>query len=195
MESTLLHQSGRELHDILGHSLTRIIFMLRRDRKERTSSLLSDSIREQCLAVLSDGIARLEEALSGRVRKGNSLSIALGAIIEECYLFHITFDFVCRGPEPPLPEPLVAELSRCCREGITNAIKHGSPKRIDIVLLFGRRQLVLLLVDNGIGSDSCTPGSGLEMMRHGLSRFGADLTCWSEPDTGFQLTIRVPYSR
>ncbi len=186
MKADLLNRSRRELHDILGHSLTQVIYLLRMEK-------MGDRDRGLIRTIITDSLDRLEGSLRGEVREGNSLSIALGGLLNSFYLPEVTVEFLLRGKERPLPEALVGELAGCCREGITNAVKHGKAGRIDLVLLYGRKRIALLISDNGSGCGSCRPGNGLSLMREGLARFGGSLAAWSEPGEGYQLTIRVPY--
>ncbi|WP_319560660.1 hypothetical protein [Marispirochaeta sp.] len=139
------------------------------------------------------GCKQLAGRLEGKVREGNSLSIALGKLLQSCTFPGLSLEFLLRENERPLPENLVGELVNCSREGITNAVKHGKAQRIDLVLLYGKKQIILLLADNGSGCRHCCPGNGLGLMRSGLDAFDGSLTVWSEPGEGFQLTLRVPY--
>lgn len=216
MKADLLNRSRRELHDILGHSLTQVIYLLRLEKLEtplpepekgygghwgegchggkgcdRDESCHGD--RSLIRTILTDGLTRLEGSLRGEVREGNSLSIALGGLLNSFYLPEVSVEFLLRGNERPLPEELVGELTGCCREGITNAVKHGKAERIDLVLLYGTKKLALLLHDNGSGCTDCRRGNGLSLMEEGLSRFDGSLATRSEPEEGYQLTIRIPY--
>lgn len=186
MMTDLLNRSRRELHDILGHSLTQVIYLLRMEK-------MGDRNRTLIRSIITDGLDRLGGRLRGEVREGNSLSIALGGLLNSFYLPEVAVELLLRGNERPLPEELVGELAGCCREGITNAVKHGKAGRIDIVLLYGKKRIALLIADNGSGCGDCRPGNGLSLMREGLARFGGSLAAWSEPGEGCQLTIRVPY--
>jgi signal transduction histidine kinase len=193
METVLLNRSRREMHDILGHSLTQVIYLLRLEKE--TPSLPSAKASRIAAArdLINRGLSRLEESLADKVAEGNSLSIALGNLIQESRLPGVTLDFILRGNQRPLPEPLVRELTGCCREAITNALKHGRPERIDLVVLYGDKQVALLISDNGSGCSLCRPGHGLGLMEEGIARFSGTLTFWSAPEEGFQMTIKVPY--
>ncbi|MBN2049931.1 MAG: hypothetical protein JW760_05750 [Spirochaetales bacterium] len=187
MKDELLSRFRRELHDILGHSLTQAIYLLRLEEKHPSKEGL-DRVKQ----TIDRGLELLESSLHGRIGEGNSLSIALGKVMEECRFPDIAIDFLLRGIERPLSPPLVKELASCCREGITNAVKHGHPGRISLVLLFGKETVALILSDDGSGCKDPGSGQGLAMMRRGLSRYEGTLAVRSEPGEGFQLTLRVP---
>jgi len=215
MKADLLNRSRRELHDILGHSLTQVIYLLRLEKLENPLPAPEDEAggdsykrvgdgdsgrdggshgdRSLIRTIIADGLKRLEGSLRGEGREGNSLSIALGGLLNSFYLPEVSVEFLLRGNERPLPEALVVELIGCCREGITNAVKHGKAERIDLVLLYGAKKLALLIHDNGSGCTDCRRGNGLSLMEEGLARFGGSLAIRSEADEGYQLTIRLPY--
>jgi len=88
---------------------------------------------------------------------------------------------------------MVRELVGCCREGITNAVKHGNPGRIDLAVLFGNKQVALLISDNGRGCREVEKGNGLILMKQGIECFQGTVSFRSEPGEGFQLTLRAPY--
>ena len=193
MKADLLQRSRRELHDILGHSLTQVIYLLRMEKVDGYIPESGGRDRSLVRSIITNGLEQLDGRLRGEVWEGNSFSIALGDLLNSLHLPEVKVEFLLRGNERPLPELLVGELMDCCREGLTNAVKHGRAERIDLVLLYGKKRLAFLISDNGCGCGNCRPGNGLSLMREGLARFGGSFACWSEKDEGYQLTIRVPY--
>ncbi|MBN2657663.1 MAG: hypothetical protein JXR86_11435 [Spirochaetales bacterium] len=193
MESDLLNRSRREMHDILGYSLTKVIYLLRQEQESPSPDSERESRITAAREIVNRGLARLEERLSEKVKEGNSLSIALGNLIQDTLLPGITLEFTVRGRHRPLPEALVKELTDCCREALTNSVKHGKPERVDLVLLYGDKQVALLILDNGKGCQLYRPGNGLTLMQSGIARLSGTLAFCSSPGEGFQLTLRVPY--
>jgi len=193
METALLNRSRREMHDILGHSLTQVIYLMRLEKEESSPPPVRASRLAAARDLIARSLNRLEESLTDTVEEKNSLSIALGNLIQETLLPGVALDFILRGDQKPLPEPLVRELTGCCREAITNAVKHGNPEKIDLALLYGEKQVALVISDNGSGCRGCRPGHGLGLMKAGIHRFSGTLAFWSAPGEGFQMTIKVPY--
>lgn len=191
MRTQTANRYRRFLHDILGHSLTRIIFMLRLALNQNTPLEKGTNLQRDLLEALSDGRLLLQSKLTGEIHEGNSLSIALQRLLDSISFPQIRIDFLFRGSEIPLPEELVQELLLCCREGITNAVKHGRANNIILMLLYGSTSVALLINDDGSGCSSPEEGNGLEMMRRSIEGFKGTVKVISEEGGGFQLTIKL----
>jgi len=192
MESELLNSSRRELHDILGHSLTQVIFLLRAALEGKLPEKETEERLRLAGRIIDRSLAELNRSLDGEIREDQVLSIALQRIIEECSCPTAKLEFTVRGRERRIPPETVGHLLRCCQEGITNAMKHGAAEEIYLSLLYGESQLVLILSDTGSGCRNCRPGNGLQMMERRLTEMGGRLRFWSEPEEGFQLTMILP---
>ena len=191
VEAQWLNHSRRELHDILGHSLTQVIMLIR-------TALLKNTGEEQkrrCLSesekILDNSLADLKGSLAGKIREEQILSIALQRVIEN-FSGRGILDFTVRGRERPFPPRVVAHLTRCCQEGITNSLKHGRADRIYLILLFGNGSLRLILSDTGKGFSDLSRGNGLTMMGRRVEEIGGTFRISGEPGEGVQLTITVP---
>ena len=79
-----------------------------------------------------------------------------------------------------------------CSEALANAIKHAGATRISIDLRRNRGDLVITIVDDGIGGAQVS-GSGLRGLADRLAAFGGRLRVDSPPGAGATLraTIRL----
>ena len=89
------------------------------------------------------------------------------------------------------------ELLRIGQEAITNAIKHASPRRIEVRLVFREKQVELIVSDDGVGFDPkrAVAGCGrfgLVGMRERAAQLGAELEITSEPGRGSRIGLRAP---
>jgi len=84
------------------------------------------------------------------------------------------------------------------REALTNAVKHASASRIDVMLeVFASETLTLRIADDGVGFDpklelNSPGGLGLSMMSERADSIGGNTSIHSAPDLGTTVTISVP---
>jgi len=89
-------------------------------------------------------------------------------------------------------------LFRVAQEAVTNAIKHGRAKRLDVELNTSKEEIALTVRDDGKGFDprnkraAAACGLGLRIMREMSVSAGGALTVDSAPDKGTTLSVRLP---
>ena len=192
MEEALLDRSRRDLHDILGHSLTMGIFLFRRAQKQpEEEAALRLSFRRHLDEACRGLRDRLSRTNTGTLEDESVLSIALQSLIAGQEGTPAEIRLHRSGLEFPLDCRFVSQLVQCCREAVTNGVKHGRAEHVDISLLYRRDSLVMVITDDGIGCSRIEYGNGLSLMAKSLEEFGASLRAWSEAGQGFQLTIRL----
>jgi two-component system, chemotaxis family, CheB/CheR fusion protein len=79
---------------------------------------------------------------------------------------------------------VATQLYRIAQEAVTNAVKHGRPRNIEIILR-GETPAMLSIRDDGLGMQNANPntnGMGLRIMRHRAASIGGRLTI--EPSGG-----------
>ena len=101
------------------------------------------------------------------------------------------------GAVTPLPDLIAGNLLLVAQEAITNALKHGPPKRIDVCLNSTPDQVKLVITDDGKGFDFATaPGRneghfGMQGMHERMKRLGGELNVQSSPGQGATITAKV----
>lgn len=83
----------------------------------------------------------------------------------------------------------------CCREGITNAIRHGGAQSINLIARFLENSLHILIADDGAGCDSIKPGMGLKAMEERLHHAGGVLRWQSASEEGMLLVFDIPMKK
>jgi signal transduction histidine kinase len=86
------------------------------------------------------------------------------------------------------------QLYRIAQEAVTNSVKHGAAKQIDIRLAMDGPELCLTIIDDGVGFPDKLPqseGLGLRLMRHGATLSGATFDIRRNGRTGTIATCRV----
>jgi len=103
-----------------------------------------------------------------------------------------------RGTVRPLGEMVENQLFRIGQEAITNALKHASPKQLDILLSYLPDALSLSVQDDGCGfiaAAQALPAHGrygLVGMRERAKRLGGELGVDSAPGEGTTVVVQVP---
>jgi signal transduction histidine kinase len=107
--------------------------------------------------------------------------------------------FTTVGGPVPVCEPIVDEIGQIAGEALFNAAKHASAKRIEVRLLYGRKQLAVAIVDDGVGIEperieAAGQGGhyGIMGMRERAKRIGGSLTLAARPGGGTLVTLEIP---
>jgi signal transduction histidine kinase/ligand-binding sensor domain-containing protein len=110
----------------------------------------------------------------------------------------IEFQVAVEGHPIPLHLVLRDEVYRIGREGLVNAFRHSRATRIEVELVYTRKEFRLNIRDNGIGIEPAILGTGrdghwgLTGMRERAERIGGQLLLWSSATAGTELELRVP---
>jgi len=101
-------------------------------------------------------------------------------------MFGVACEFHTAGKHA-LSEAAANHLYRIAQEAVTNAVKHGKAKRIDIRLENSKGKLLLTIRDNGTGLPAVLPekrGMGLRIMEYRAGMIDAILTAERDPAGG-----------
>jgi len=177
---------ARDLHDILGHSLT--VITVKAELAGRLIQVNPDKAAAEVADVESLARAALADVRAA-VAGYRELSLAGELVSARTAL---------RAAEikPDLPTTMdeVPEENRelfawVVREGVTNVIRHSGAKRCTIRL--GARQIEVLDDGKGPTPDSPTSGHGLMGLRERADQAGAALQVGQAPTGGFRLAVKV----
>jgi signal transduction histidine kinase len=189
-----VRHAQRELHDTLGHSLTQIILLL------RSVPILEKSDFKGAVKVLKKATALCSQSLDEMALIDSPLSSAHELLsislyhMEEEFSDTLEIHIAIKGREIPISQRINHALLRCCQEAVTNGIKHGGADRIDMVIRYENRSLLLLIADNGEGCHSIVPGLGIKGMIERLAKIGGTMRYQGEKGRGVMLSIQVPLS-
>jgi len=207
LEQQLLEISEREhrrfaqdLHDDLGQILTASIHLSSALQKRLAEKFPLEAVEEgRILALLDQALAQtrsLARGLHPVPAEPNGLMSALEELARRTTeLFKCPCRFEC--PKPVIIHNNVAatHLYRIAQEAVTNAIKHGKAKRIEIGLAqIGDR--IRVLVEND-GDDIPDPpsqntGMGLRIMRYRAGMIGGTLEIEKLPQRGTSVLCSIP---
>jgi len=187
---------SRDLHDVLGHSLSVIALksqvarrLMARDPAAAQTSL------EELEAVAHESLTAVREMVSGY--RQLSLAEELRNADEILGAAGIRVDVPGDWPQPPATADSL--LAWAVREGVTNILRHSRADSCRISLGCDGRGFWLEIDDNGSGPGGGADhvatgrrGSGLSGLRERMAAVGGTLEAGPAPGGGFRLRVQVP---
>ncbi|MEU8847292.1 sensor histidine kinase [Streptomyces sp. NPDC048564] len=185
---------SRDLHDLLGHTLS--VIVVKSEAARRLAARDMDAAVAQVADIESVGrqaLTEIREAVTG-YRRG-SLATELDRAHSALAAAGITPAFHQSGP--PLPQQTEALLGWVVREAVTNVVRHSGAARCEITVSGGTERVRLTVTDDGTGTPVTAPregigGTGLRGMTERLAAAGGTLTAGPGPREGFVVTAELP---
>ena len=92
-----------------------------------------------------------------------------------------------------LPAAVDVAAYRIASEAVTNALRHGRPSRVEVLLDVADHHLLLEVRDDGTGMpDEVRAGVGLESVHHRAAEVGGSCELRTRPGAGTVLSARLP---
>ncbi|MFT4257683.1 MAG: sensor histidine kinase [Pseudoxanthomonas sp.] len=178
---------GRDLHDLLGHTLSLITLKLELARKlsERDPAA---SRREMAEAerVAREALAEVRSAVTGIRAADLAAELASAKLLLESSQVQLEYT-----APPSLPPDTERALALVLREAVTNIARHARATQARVA--FSRRgdAVELRIEDNGRGGIA-GDGNGLSGMRERIAALGGTLSIESPKGQGTRLLARAP---
>jgi two-component system sensor histidine kinase DesK len=177
---------ARDLHDILGHSLTVITV------KAELAGRLIEANPERAAAEVAD-VEKLARAALADVRAAvagyRELSLAGELVSARAALQAAEIKAELPTVVDEVPEASRELFAWVVREGVTNVIRHSGAKKCTIKL--SARQIEVLDDGKGPTPGGGASGHGLVGLQERAHQVGASLQIGTAPDGGFRLAVRV----
>ena len=180
---------ARDIHDLLGHSLSVIVLkaeLLTRVLPNDASPRVRQEVTE-IESVARGALREVREAVAG-YRKA-SLATELGGAAAAVEAAGIDYQRVQQGGViTPQTEEV---LAWAVREGVTNVIRHSSASRCSIRVERENGHIILDVVDDGTGGRD-SAGNGLRGVAERAAGIGGALEAGPLPHEGFRMRVTVP---
>lgn len=177
---------ARDLHDLLGHTLTVVAVkadlaakLVQRDANRAAAEI--EDIRTTTRAALAD----IRAAVTGM--RSTTLAAEIAQARYALAAAGVTFNY--EGGATPLPENVESTLAFLIREGVTNVVRHAGASRCDIRLEHSGDSVVLEVADDGRGT-SAREGNGVLGMRARVAQLAGVFSLTSE--RGTKLRAQIP---
>ena len=202
---------ARDLHDLLGHTLS--VIVVKAEAVRRLAPLDSAAAAGHAADIESIGreaLTDIRHAASGY--RGAGLERELTRARPALEAAGVALALEQTAPDGPLPEEVDALLGWAVREGVTNVVRHARATRCTIGVRRTDQAVRLTIEDNGLGDTTEGNGAGTEGTgtegtgTEGTGGTGIGLPGLAERVTalggtvdaiptahGFRITVDVPY--
>jgi len=183
---------SRDLHDLLGHTLSVIVVkaeVVRRIAERDPAAAAAqaadiEQVGRRALVEIREAVTGYRETgLTAELSRAKAALTAAGISAE-----------VLRTAEV-LPEEADRLLAWVVREAATNVVRHSGAGRCEIEVTLEDGAAVLTVADDGDFPASApppTPGNGLRGLGERVRDAGGQLSTGPRPEGGFRLTARLP---
>jgi two-component system sensor histidine kinase DesK len=183
---------ARDLHDLLGHSLSLIVL------KAELAGRLAEAAPPRAAAEIRD-VERVAREALGQIRAAVAgyRQPTLTSELEGAREILAAAAIDCRIEQAigPAPAALDAVLAWTVREGVTNVIRHSRARSCTISITRSGATVNVEVVDDGAGpsiSAMKTEGSGLRGLVERVTAHGGRVTTGSLEGRGFRLRVEIP---
>ena len=192
---------ARDIHDQVGANLTKIGMQTNMLRQASDLNETSQSLIQGVADTTREMLQSMDEIVWAINPRNDTLENAIN------YLIHYTRDFlrpagISYKLDVPvnLPDVFVStelrhNLFMAFREALNNAVKHGHPRHIQLVLTLQKHQLKLIVEDDGNGflpTDGAAGTDGLENMRQRMKSVAGHCFVESVPGHGTKVVFELP---
>ncbi len=184
---------SNELHDTVCQDLRVLQFNLKDSESIDLCRKIASDVRNTCYALtpsdLNEGILEAIISLCELFRKHNELNLILS----------IQDDIKNNGAYKKFSRDKSLNIYRIVQEILTNAVKHSGANTVSVLIRsFDENNFRIIISDDGKGFDIKNAFKkkkhfGLKSIRTRVEALYGDISFYSEPDDGTQVTVTIPY--
>lgn len=191
---------ARELHDIVAHAVSMMVVQagaaeqVVEDDPEFTRRAL-EAIRLTGTGALSEMrtvVAMLRDADEPSALAPQPGLAALPSLVEDARSTGLAADLVVVGERRDLPAGLDLAAFRIAQEALTNVRRHARASEVRVVVTYGEDDVLIEVLDDGVGAADTRSGNGLVGMRERASMYGGRVEAGTRDGTGFVVRAVLP---
>jgi signal transduction histidine kinase len=197
---------ARELHDVIGHSVSVMTVQASAVRRRLTEGQAAErEALETVEAVGREALAEMRRMV-GVLRHGEDTSAGedrapapgldqLDRLVGKFRSAGLPVELMVTGVAHSLPPGLDLTAYRFVQEGLTNTFRHAqNPHRAEVVIDYGPDRLRLAVRDDGrpAPDQHRGAGNGLLGLRERVAIYGGSLVAQTRPEGGFELVAMLP---
>jgi two-component system, NarL family, sensor histidine kinase NreB len=190
---------GQDLHDGLGQHLTGIELMVQALAKKLKPLSPETTIQADRIAeYVRDAIRQTKSLARGLSPVNLEANGLMSAIQELCVtardLFRVNVSFNARAPVLLTDNAAATHLFRIAQEAISNALRHGAARNVQVELDRKAGEIVLTITDDGSGfiPGSSSGGMGLKIMAYRARMIGGKISVLSSEGRGAKVVCTAP---
>ena len=185
---------AREIHDVLGHSLSGIAVQL-----DMADALAANGRQDESMAAVRKARALAVDSISETRRAVHALREDTLPLQETLLLLAagdgVSFQLV--GEPAPVSAEIAHTVVRAAQEALTNAVKYAPGAERGLTVTFTDTALGLTVVNGPARADARSDiaggtGMGLVGMRERVALLGGTLRAGPDPDGGWTVDLEVP---
>ena len=181
---------ARDLHDLLGHTLS--VIVVKGEITRRLAARDPEAAAAQADDIVTIGreaLGEVRDAVSGYRARGVSAELDDARVALDDAGVGVVISRT--GPPPPPEADLL--FGWVVREAVTNVIRHAGAQHCRIDVTGDRGRVTVTVTDDGHGSsDDVRAGNGLTGLRERLAAAGGTLTAGPGRRGGFTVTAALP---
>jgi signal transduction histidine kinase len=191
---------GREVHDVVGHSLVAITLQARAGlrRLSRSPERVADALREidELASRALEETRTAVATIRGNADGSEQPTLAdLDGLVESMRVseldVHLSLDPTARD----LPPRLQSAAFRIVQESLSNVAKHARPARTAVRIAQDEELFVIEITDDGASPSFAGEGSGLRGMRERATELGGTLEAGPASAGGWRVRATFPVQR
>lgn len=187
---------GREVHDTVGHTLT-LLIALSENAKANLESDRSKTVEilDKCIDLSRKALNDIRMSLKGTCEetfKKTNLEEWMNYLVKTNSASGVNVEFLINEGIPALDSSRVMAIYRICQESITNAIRHGQAKNVNIIIKNLKNAIRLYIFNDGKGCAEIKKGYGLTGMEERVNKLGGSISFGSDGEKGFNIIAEIP---
>ena len=185
---------AQQVHDTAGHTLTMIqsymklaLVSVDKQKYDEVTGYLTEA-----RTLTGQGIRELRESINMLRREEEYELVTQGVMQLARQVKEIPVEVTVRGEDADKYSHLSKTVYDTVRESITNTLKYANATRMDVIILFQKNYLEVVIADDGAGCKKVKENNGIRGIRDRITEAGGTVTFTSAEGEGFMTRFRIP---